>query len=283
MATNILQAIEQDVKAVDSAFRNDDFADMNIFSNRIMSNAILSEDSRLTLIGFFLKEMTMIYGAIKARKDLTTFATAKSLGEMYIRSINLKSDISQFWEQYYIFRNKIRQHQLDEYEKESYRENVEFTRFAFRWLIQKLREDRDVFLKVHNQFIRGVLNEMDRIFRVHGGELVDLYALSLVGALKLYYAYAGNFAKDKRKEFINKSVLPYVDDIVKTLLNDTVDPEEITLLLRRIIVDWRVAYIHFTEPPQLVRIQREQGVPITEETKKKISESVTKALEEKVK
>lgn len=283
MATNILQVIEQDVKATYSAFQADDFADMNLFSNRIMANAILGEDPRLTLLGFCLKEVARIYGRIKARKDLTTFATAKSLGDVYIRSINLKGDINEFWEQYHLFYNKIRQHQQDEHEKESYKENIQFTRFAFRWLIQKLSEDRDMLFKDHNQFVRGILSEMERIFRVHGGELVDLYSFSLVRALHLYYDYTDYFSKNERMEVITKSVFPYVDEMVKTLVKDSVDPEEVTLLLRRIIVAWRIAYMYFMERPRIVPIQREEGVPITEETKRKISETVTKALEEEVK
>jgi len=283
MATNILQVIEQDVKAAHSAFRSDDFALMNIFSNRIMSNAMLSEDSRLTLIGFCLKETSRIYERMKAREELTTFATAKSLGDVYIRTIDLKSDIKQFWEEYYLFRNKIRQYQQSKYEKESYEENVDFTRFAFRWFIQKLDEDRGMLFKKNNQFVRGIQNEMGRIFCVHGGELVDLYALSLVRALQLYYDYTDYFSKDERKEVINKSLLPYVDEMAKTLAKGTVDHEEVSSLLRRIIVDWRMAYIHFMERPRLVPIEREKGVPITEETKRKISETVTKALEEEVK
>jgi len=283
MAINIIQVIEQDVKAANLAFRDDDFANMNLFSNRIMANAILSDDPRLALLGFCLKEMARIYEGIKARKELITFATAKSFGDVYIKSINLKSNTSGLWQQYLLFYNQVRQHQQNKYEQESYEENVKFTRFAFHWLIQKLSEDRDMLFKDHNQFVRGVLNEMSRIFRVHGGELVDLYALSLVRALQLYCGYTDYFAKDERDKVINRSILPYVDDIAKTLLKDEVDHEEVTLLLRRIIVDWRVAYIHFMERPRLVSIQREEGVPITEETKKKISESVTKALEEEVK
>lgn len=283
MATNIFQVIKQDVKAAGLAFQNDDFTDMNILSNRIMSNAMLSEDPRFTLIGFCLKETSGVYERIKARETLTTFATAKSLGDAFIRSIDLESDISQFWEQYYIFRNKVRHHQQSEYEKESYKENVEFTRFAFRWLIQKLSEDRDVLFKDHNQFLRGILSEMGRIFRVSGGELVDVYCFSLVRALQLYYDYADYFSRDERKEFITKSLLPHVDDIAKTLLKDTVDQKKVTLLLRRIIVDWRLAYVQFTERPRFVRVQEGEGVPITEETKRKISDTVTKALEEEVK
>jgi len=280
---DIHEVIEQDVKAAYSAFQNDDFTDMNIFANRIMENAVLSEDPRLTLVGFFLKEMARIYGPIKARKDLSTFSTAKSLGDVYIRSIKLENSINELWEKYHQFYNRVRGHRHDEYEKESYKENVEFTHFAFGWLIKKLSEDRNVLFNENNQFTHAILNEMDRILRVHGGELVDLYASSLARALELYYDYVDYLGKDERSQVIEKSVFPYIDDITKTLLKDTVDPNEVTHLLRRIIVDWRISFLHFMERPGFVPIEREKRVQITEETKKKISETVAKALEEEVK
>lgn len=283
MLTDISQIIEQDVKAAYSAFKNDDFTDMNIFANRIMSNAILSEDPRLNLVGFFLKEMARIYGPIKARKELSTFSTAKSLGDVYIRSIRLKGTINELWEQYHQFFDRVRRHRLDEYEKQSYKENVEFTRFVFRWLIEKLSKDRNTLFNENNQFIRGILNEMDRILNLHGGELVDLYAWSLAKALQLYYGYVDYFGKDERRGVIEKSVFPYIDDMAKTLLQDEVDSKEVTLLLQRMIVDWRICFIYFMERPRLVPIEREKKVLITEETKKKISETVSKALEKEVK
>lgn len=279
---DIRPVIKQDVKAAYSAFEDDNFRDMNMFANRIMSNAVLSEDSRLALVGFFLKEMVRIYAPMKARKDLSTFSTAKSLGEAYIKSLKLKSDISKLWKQYYGFYDRVREHRQHEYEKESYKENIEFTHFALQWLIQKLSEDRNILFNKNNQFIHGILNEMDRILRVHGAELVDLYAWSLVKALQLYFDYVDYFAEDEKTAVIEKSVFPYIDGIAKTLLKDAVDSKEVTAVLQRIIVDWRICFIHFMERPGFVPYEGEKKVPITEETKKKISETVTKALEEKV-
>jgi hypothetical protein len=280
---DIHEVIEQDAKAAYSAFKNDDFRDMNIFANRIMSNAVLSEDYRFVLVGFFLKEIARIYGLMKARKDLSAFSTAKSLGDTYLKSIGLGKSFNELWEEYYQFYGRVGEHRLDEYEKESYKKNVEFTRYAFRWLIGKLSEDRNILLNENNQFVHGILNEMDRIIRVHGGELNHLYAWSLVRALQLYYSYVDYFGKEERKQIIEKSVFSYIDDIAKTLLKDPIDPNEVTNLLQRVIVDWRICFLHFMERAELVPIEGEKKVQITEETRKKISESVTKALEEEVK
>lgn len=281
MATEVSRIIEQDVKAAYSAFRNDDFRLMNIYANRIMTNAIFDEKPQLTLIGFFLKEMSRIYDRMKAYKDLTPFATAKSIGDTYIKSINVESEIKEFWEEYNNFYDRIRKYEQDEYEKESYKDNAEFTHLTFRWLIERLNKDKDVLFNHNNQFVRGIVTEMDRIFRVHGGDRVDLYAFSLLRALEFYSGYIDYLSKDERNEFIAKSMFAYIDDITKTFFKEEVDPEEVAVLLRRIILDWRVCYIRFMEKPRLVPME-EKPVPITEETKKRISKSVEKALEEEV-
>jgi len=280
---DISDVIKQDISAAYSAFQNDDFKNLNMFSNRIMANAIFSDDPRLVLIGFYLKGIAGIYGDLKALEDITAYSTAKSHGDSYIRSINLESDIKEIWQQYYNFRVRIREYEQNQHEKNSYKENVEFTGFAFRWLMDKLNEDKDVLFKDSNQFIRGIINEMNRIFRVHGGGLLDLYAISLLKALELYYAYTAYFSKAERKEIILKSILPYVGDIHKTLYGVSVDPKKVSILLQRIIVDWRLSFIYFMERPRLVPIEAEKIPLISEETKKKISDSVSKALKEEVK
>lgn len=281
---DISQVIKQDLKAASSAFDSDDFRLMNIFANRIMSNSILGEDSRSTLVGFFLREIARIYGQIKAREELTIFTTAKSHGYAYIKSIKLENDVQAFWEQYHDFLDKTREYTLNKHEKESYEKDIKFTHFAFSWLLERLDRDRTIFFNDKNQFLRGILNEMDRIFRCHGGELIDLYALSLLKALQLYYDYIDYFfGKDEKHEIIEKSLLSYVNEITKALSKDTIDSKEVIHILRRIIVDWRLYFIYFMERPQIVQIREEEKVPITEETKKKISEVVAKAFQEEVK
>jgi len=282
MTENISRIIEQDIKAAHSAFSNDDFRLMNIYANRVMSNAILSDDPRLTLPGFFLKEAARIYGSIKAKKDLSTFSTAKSLGEVYLNGLKLDSSFGEMWQRYHDFFVRVLEHDTDEHEKKSYKADPEFTNFAFRFFIEKMSEDRDILYNVNNQFLRGLLNEMDRIFRVHKGGLFELYALSLVRALELYSGYVPYYEKRRRNEIIGKSLLPYIEAISEMLREDPVDPEKVALLLKRIILDWRLCFIHFMEAPGYIPVQEEKRVPITEETKKRISETVSKALEEEV-
>lgn len=278
---DISSVIKQDIGAVYSAFKNEDFRNMNIFSNRIMSNALFSDDPKFTLIGFFLKDIALIYDAMKARKELATFTTAKSFGEVFLKSLKIEDEIDEHWKKYHEFCNSVREHTATIHEKKSYKEAIEFSHASFIWLLKLLEKDKELLLVGKNQFARGILNEMNRIFRVHGGGIEEIYAVSLIRGLQLYYEYMDYF-EDARTEIITSSVFPYVDAIAKTMMAKEVNQKEVTSLLRRIIIDWRLSYIRFMERPRIVPIGQ-KPLPITEETRQKLSETIAKALEEEVK
>jgi len=280
---DISRIIQEDLNAALSAFRDDDFRLMNIYANRIMSNAILGEDPMMMLPGFFLKEMSRIYGIIKAKKGLATFSTAKSLGETYVKSMRWPDgETKDVWREYHDFYVRISDHQMDEHEKGSYTVNHEFTKHAFRFFIQKMSEDRTFLLNEHNRLVQGTLNELDRIFKVHKGDMSGLYTISLVRALQLYSNYMPYYDKEERGKVIESSMFSYIDEIRNILQGESIDPRDITVLLSRILHDWRMCYVHFMEAPSIIPVPAERRVPIAEETKEKISDAVAKALEEEV-
>ena len=277
----ISQIIKQDAKAVLLAAQGDDFRLVNIYANRIMTNATFSKNPNFALIGFFFKEIAKICGHVKTRKDTTAYSTAKSIAVSYIESVDIESKSEKLWTDYTSFYNKIRKYEEDEYEKESYEDNPEFTNASFNWLLELINKDKKMLFNPINQFIAGITNEMNRIISVHGGGLRETCLTSLFKALMLYSSYLTYFEKDYRNEIIANSILPYLDLITATQ-KEKVDPDQVTDLLARIVFDWRVSYIRFLERPSFVAVE-EPKVPITEETKKKLSESIERALEEEVK
>jgi hypothetical protein len=123
---------------------------------------------------------------------------------------------------------------------------------------------------------------MDRIIRVHGGETREICLISLFRALSFCFDYIDFFEKDHRNEIVEKSIFPYLDSITAATQKGEIDIDHITDLLARIVFDWRIRYTQFLEPPRAVTIE-ERKVTVTEETRKKLSESVEKALEKEVK
>jgi hypothetical protein len=278
----ISEIIEQDVKAAFLSAQGDDFRLMNIYSNRIMMDAVFDKNPNFALIGFFLRQIAMICGHIKTGKDTTAYSTAKSIAVSYIKSVAVESKSEQLWSDYADFFDKIRKYEEDEYEKKSYKDNPAFTNASFNWLLRLINADRKLLFRPNNRLITGIANEMDRIIRVHGGGPREIHLISLFKALDLYSGYLDYFAEDYRNEIIQNCIFPYLDSITNATQKEKIDFDQITSLLAGIIFDWRVCYIQFLERPSIVQIE-EHRVPITEETKKKLSESVEKALEKEVK
>jgi hypothetical protein len=279
---DVSSIILQDYKATLSAFDKDDFSLVNIFANRIMTNAVIGAEPKYTLIGFFLKEVSRIYGRIKSRQEHTAFFTAKSHGDNYVKSLNLDDDIQTIWKKHLIFLNKVREYYKNEFETGNYEDNEEFSTYVFDWLIKKLDTDKDILYNKNNYFFKGILNEMNRIFNLHGGGIKELYALTLIRALDFYHNYLSIFNEVERIKIIKEDLMLHVEKTITVLSKADLNSDEVTYLLQNIIRDWRNFFIHFMEFRQLIPVPKREGVQITEETRKKISETVTKALEEEM-
>ncbi|MBS7631644.1 hypothetical protein KEJ47_08800 [Candidatus Bathyarchaeota archaeon] len=287
----ILQTIRQDIEAALRAFEREDFENLNIFANRIMADVVFSTEGKLALPGFFLKNIAFVYGNLKTRAPATSFSTAKSIGSRYLDSLGklvAKSDFDEnrLWQEYHEFSDKIRKFQMNEFEETSYKDNLDFTHHAIKWLIRYLDEKRDILFDPNNVFLKGLLNEMDRIFRVHGGELIDTYAISLVTALDGYYDYFrlayktpdAGINQNKVKEII----FPFVDKIVNILSSEEINVSEVDGVLWELIRGWREFFIHYMELRPRPGFVVERGIELPEEAKKRLTETITRALEKEV-
>lgn len=279
----ISKVIKQDAKAALLAAKDDDFRSMNIYSNRIMTNALFDNDPNpnFALIGFFFKETARMCGEMKASKESTAYSTAKSIVVNYIESVDVEGTNEKLWSDFADFYNKIRKYEEDEYEKESYEDAPVFTKSGFRWLSELINKERMFLYDSNSRYLTGVAVEMERIIRAHGGELHEICVVSLFKALSLYSNYLSYFDQDYRKEVIAKSFFSYLDSVVTIASKEEVDFGQVTKLLAKIIFDWRICYIRFLERLSIIPVE-ERKVPIAEETKKKLAESVEKALEQEV-
>jgi hypothetical protein len=281
---NISEIIRQDINAALLAAKSDDLRLMNIYSNRIMTNPLFasSPNPNFALIGFFFKETTRICEQIKAGKDITAYSTAKSIAVSYMESVDVGSNSEKLWSDFVDFYNKIRKYEEDVYEKDSYEDSPEFTNASFVWLSEFIDKERKLLFSSNSQFLTGIAAEMDRIIRVHGGGLHEMSVVSLFKALSMYSNYLNYFDKDKRDEIISNCIFKYLDSVAAIARKEEVAYDQVTELLSRIILDWRIFYMQFLERASIMPIE-ERKVPITEETKKKLAESVEKALEQEVK
>jgi hypothetical protein len=126
---------------------------------------------------------------------------------------------------------------------------------------------------------------MDRIFKVHGGFESEVYAISMLKALDRYYdyfrvAYRTDGTIDEEK--VKSVIFPYIDQIVSIVSSGKIDVNEIMEVLWKLVSGWRKFFIEYMELlPRGVAV--EKAIELPEEAKRKLTESVTKALEGEVK
>jgi len=280
--------IEEDFKAAFEAFKNDSFGEMNIFSNRVMSNAIFGSDFRIFLPGFFMKDVAFTFGLLKTKQPATAFSTSKSHGFSFIEILQkllASLDEKQLWKEFHNFRNAIRKFEIDSFEEKSYSDNPEFTKVAFSWLLSYLKTNRNVLFDSNNLLLKGVLNEMNRIFKVHSGALSDTVLISLIEALDRYYDYIRRIyvkpnTQSIDEEIIKNNIFSLIDQIEK-IYAEELKIAEADSVLWKLVKGWREFYIQYMELPP-PRFAIEKGIVLPEDLKKKISESITKTLEKEV-
>ena len=291
MASVVREEVQQDIAAAIRALDKDDFENMNIFANRAMANAIFGPDKNILLLGFFLKDVALeLMNLRAAKKKPTAVTTAKVLASSFVDKLKVLAQKKDFqeaeaWALYLDFSNKIRKYTMMEIEEQVYKDSTEFMRVATNWIIQHLDKNRDVLLEPSNQFLTGILNELGRIYKIHGVDLRELYVLCLLIALDRVYDYVEMESRmsdgrlDEKK--IRDRVFPFIDRIVTIFKDEKREPAaaEVDEVLYELIYKWREAFIHYMEVRPAPGLVAERGVQLPEETRKKISEAISKALE----
>jgi len=282
------KSLLEDLNVTALALEQDDYDNMNIFANRIMSDATIVSDNKLLLIGFFLKDVATEMMELTATKKASALATAKTHASAFVSKMKELAKQKDFeekemWKAYVDFSDDIRKFHLMPAEEKSYADDTGFTREVATWLLKRLHEEQDNLLERKNQFLKGILNELGRTYRVHGAEEREIVLLSLLTALDRFYDYVrfaceapdGSLDAEKIKE----RLFPYIDRTLQAM--ETVETTKIDALLCELVVKWREAFIRYMDIRRIVRVPVEKGVQLPEETKKRITEAVTKALDVK--
>lgn len=286
------KALRQDLNAIVLALEEDDYENTNVFSNRLMSDAAILNDHKHLLIGFFSKDVAAEMMELTAMKQATALATAKAHARIFLSKMEYHADKESFaeeeiWNEYVVLSDKLRKYHLTPHEQKAYADDKEFTHEIAAWLLQYLRREQNLLLESKSQLLKGMLNELGRAYRVFGAEKSEIIFLSLLTALDRVFDYV-RFAYQSPDGSINSEtakseILPYLERILDIMQGKSVEITKVDVLLSELIIKWREAFINYLEAPRLVRVAVEKGVQLPEETKKRITEAVTKALEVKQK
>ncbi len=280
----------KNIEVATLSFKTEEFQFMNILGNRIMSDSLFGNVKDFALFGFFVKQMALNYLNLKPRISESDFLDAKLVGEKYLEtlsSVSKYADISKSWADYHEFNIQIMQYSASDINKnikEIYGDNSNITENVRHWLMDFLVHDREILFERNNNFIKGIINEFQRVGLAYGYQVRDTIIFACLVALDRYYEYfifkhtTENGLVDE--EIVKTTLFPYLDEIKEFSSSSEVDYKEVTDLLWQLIKSWRECFIYYTELPYKT-IQK--PIELSKESKEKLSEAVSKALQKEIK
>ncbi len=281
---------QQDLKAVKNSLEKDDFDNLNIFANRVMSNSYIFNDLEKMICGFMLKDLALILLPLEQVKSSKSKSTAKALAAGFFKKIydQSKDQISteNLWSEYYKFSNAVRVNTLTEHEDVAYSgENNEFTHEAVKILLTKLEEKKNNLLNPSSLLLNGILNEIIRLYKVHGGQLSDEFAYALIAALERCHNYItailGN--TETFEEEVNSKIIPEIQKITEIMKkveeNGGKWIREIDEKIFQLSKQWREYFVLYME---YGKTAKERVIRIPDESRKKLTEAIARSLEEEL-
>ncbi len=290
----VMEVLGEDFQAAKLSFEKDDYSLMNIYANRLASNAFLGDVSWAASIGHFLKQIAV--DALNARQRTDALNAVKAAGRKLLDALepqlSNEGDALKRWHAYLEYTDKARLGFLNDVEKEVYEEHPEYTTRISQVLARILRSEQNLLLDPKNVFLTGILNELDRTQRVHGMTPKTLAFRALIRALMRYYDYVV-FASLLPDGTVDEKLLTgelgeIVNDVADVMDIPDVDDKQIIgkteELLSKIVFGWRRFFIYYMERTLSTRSLGEQRrIELPEESKQKISEIIEKSLEREVK
>lgn len=283
-----------DFDAITLALKNKDFAAMNIFANRLTSNAFLVASREAAISGFLAKQVALDGLAAQRTKESSRIHdTAASQFLKQLRgSMPDSQDPGKKWKAYTDYANEARKALVDDVEREAYKQDEEFVAQCHSTLMSIFRNEWKILVDPKNAFTKGILNEAARLTRVHGAREREVLLQVTLKAFDAYYDYAALSSSLPDETYATEALVSKVEPFVKRVLElfgqDGVqtgvpDYKALDLLVGDLVFEWRKHFIYYMEQQMVMPGAERKRIELPEEARRKISDIISEALKREVK
>jgi hypothetical protein len=247
----------QDIQVMKRALKKENFQNVNMQCNRIMSNSYLLNKKRFILPAFILRDLNMLITSLReSRSSRPLVSAAATLGQLIRRLEQLRVeqdfDITLLWESYCSSLKTLRVQLLDDNELEVYdNENTEMTKSGFVSLIDFLNKNKDQLLNRKSPMVDTTIVEMTRLYTCYGIRDEDVPLRAVMIGLGLVDDYIENLAKDEDEfeSITRNTIFPFLSNLVEMKDMESMKRFETgTLVLSDIVMLWRESYLKCGEP-----------------------------------
>ncbi|MHA1492096.1 MAG: hypothetical protein ACTSRI_20890 [Promethearchaeota archaeon] len=289
--SNIKDIIKQELSICKVLLEEESFEQLNVFGNRIMENCLFSDDYRLFTFGLFIKEIALLNRNIISSKEPKAVQTVKTISSDFISKLEEALKESDFneektWNEFHILNVRINELLKNKLEKKYYQENIEFTNLVSINLIKYLKDQQDTLYLKYNHFFGGILNILDRMFRVHSGSIEFTLRSCFIKTIDRFYEYLlTEHYKEHTldKERMSLEIEPYIEFLTTECIKEEIDITLYDKELWEIVKNWRLYYIKYMNiMPPFVEPQK-KIIKLPKETRKIIENSLKESIEKKIK
>ena len=294
------------INATREAYEKHDFELMNIFSNRIMSDAFISENISVGMAGFFLKNASLYFtkafgnpamgDLLKQEMDGKVLDTTKRLFDSFLYMPVENNSVKVWWKNYVEFRSSVGILLITDIERKTYKDlQPEITTFTTCKLFKYLVNRKDVLLKKNNNILGGIINETYRTINVVREGVLAILFESIISSMQWIFEYYQNLADfqetelkaPKNIQFILQQIekvetilSPYFDEQPKELDDELY--QKASEIIWENIKEWRRLFIEYLDLPNRQGISLAQAPRKTPELHHEAKEKLTNLMAKKI-
>ncbi len=286
--TDLYQILRQDFGAATAAFANADFHDMNICSNRLMSNVLFGSesDTKYMVPGYFLRVIANDFLALKDEGLAKTLRPhAERLVAEIDRAFKEELDLTVIWSGFFEYTEKKRELFMSPVERRVYKTDRAFTARGLQYLAKRFFDDP--FLSTPNGvLLRALLTEADRLIRNHGAEGKELVFYSVLRAVDWLDRYVALAFFDAEKTGSRDILKNDLDPCLKRIQlwysgSEQLPYNDGTAILCDILLRWRKYFLRYLERTRSSP-DEERRVELPGQVRQRIGETIAQALQKDI-
>ncbi|NVM27404.1 MAG: hypothetical protein HWN65_01070 [Candidatus Helarchaeota archaeon] len=286
--------LDDTIIAMEKSLENKKFNWTNIFANRLVTDAVLKENSFYNLFGLLIKDSIELISLLDRVEETDKIIIKEIL--KFIKDFkkivkeNSNNKFKLLWAQYKRFYEDLLKIQSADEEKH-YRVNIDFTNQGIEHLLLLCQKELKQSVVKKRLVILGIMNELERIFKNFGFEIKHLVLktyITLYNRTIDYIIFDAIKNKEEQSEQTKKQLLERISPFLNNLSEYNEDPnkfvENSEKYLLELAREWRTLYLTYLDlVPRSIKVRKKEKdkLVIPDEAKEQLKDMVSKSIFEK--
>jgi len=280
------------LKEAKRLFENNDYNLTIIYSNRLISDALIMDDIEGGIVGFVIRVLALSYTNFKNFNP--EISDSKYLSEVRVpgteflaaldrRSIGSGESIRTIWDQFVVFMNDFRRYQHSKSESMDYytgNSSEDYSNLVAEWMMHFLDISKSDLLLTNNNLLKGISNEIERISILTGYNVRNTLLMSCLMSMDWYLDFVKELAISDPvayKNKINEEFIPSIDELSKLLNGSEISVDGVTNMIWSFLKNWRKLFIVFMELTPKPTL-KDSKVVLPLEFKNKLTDALSKSV-----